>query len=262
MPSLGDLGGGLPGAAGGLAGLGRQLADAFGGLLNRPDDALPDPPELKEEPKGDDPLPDDEEPVSDEEDPEDETETETAETDDAETEEAASDGADTEEAVREEAACANGPRPIDTARSGADATAAAGADHRTQPVAEPPPPSPKRSALKPRARSPPTSYPGGTMTAAGASGQAPFPLRASHQRNIESATAGQLFDRECLAPKSLLPGNPLPGSPLPGSPLPRALRGRRRLAGSRFTKCCICSGVRTSVPGSINLGKRFNQFAV
>ena len=50
MPSPGELGGGLPGAAGGLAGLGSQLADAIGGLVNRPDDALPDPPELKDEP--------------------------------------------------------------------------------------------------------------------------------------------------------------------------------------------------------------------
>ena len=31
------------------AGLGSQLADAIGGLLNRPEDALPDPPEIKDE---------------------------------------------------------------------------------------------------------------------------------------------------------------------------------------------------------------------
>jgi hypothetical protein len=60
MPSLGDLGGGLPGAAGGLAGLGTQLADAFGGLLDRRDDAVPDPPELKEEPEDGEPVPHDE----------------------------------------------------------------------------------------------------------------------------------------------------------------------------------------------------------
>jgi hypothetical protein len=58
-PSLGELGGGLPGGAGGLAGLGSQLADAIGGLLNRPDDMLPDPPE-----------PVDEEPVDEEQDDE------------------------------------------------------------------------------------------------------------------------------------------------------------------------------------------------
>ena len=62
MPSLGDLGSGLPGAAGGLAGLGQQLADAFGGLLNRPEDALPDPPDPNEEPENEEPVPDDEEP--------------------------------------------------------------------------------------------------------------------------------------------------------------------------------------------------------
>jgi hypothetical protein len=50
MPSPGELSGGLPGAAGGgLAGLGSQLADAIGGLLNSPDDALPDPPQLDDE---------------------------------------------------------------------------------------------------------------------------------------------------------------------------------------------------------------------
>jgi hypothetical protein len=49
MPSAGELGGGLPGAAGGLAGLGTQLADAIGGLVNRPDGALPDPPQLENE---------------------------------------------------------------------------------------------------------------------------------------------------------------------------------------------------------------------
>ena len=49
MPSAGELGGGLPGAAGGLAGLGTQLADAIGGLVNRPDGALPDPPQLEDE---------------------------------------------------------------------------------------------------------------------------------------------------------------------------------------------------------------------
>lgn len=74
MPSLGDLGGGLTGAAGGLAGLGKQLVDAFGGLPHRPDDSLPDPPELKEESGDDESAPDDEESQEDpEEDPENET---------------------------------------------------------------------------------------------------------------------------------------------------------------------------------------------
>ncbi len=140
MPSPGDLGGGLTGAAGGLAGLGRQLADAFGGLINRPDDALQDPSELKEEPKGDDPLPDDEEPVSDDEDPEDETDTETAETDEAETEEAASDGADTEEAVREEAACGERPSDLSTPPDPAPTPPPPPVPTPQEPVADPPPP--------------------------------------------------------------------------------------------------------------------------
>ncbi len=58
MPSLGDAGGGLTGAAGGLAGLGQQIADAIGGLLNQPDDALPDPPDAADDPAAGDPPPD------------------------------------------------------------------------------------------------------------------------------------------------------------------------------------------------------------
>jgi hypothetical protein len=65
MPSLGELGGGLTGAAGGLAGLGKQLADAFGGLPDGPDDELPDPAEVKEESGDDEAAPDDEEPEED-----------------------------------------------------------------------------------------------------------------------------------------------------------------------------------------------------
>ncbi|HKV20345.1 MAG TPA: hypothetical protein VJR50_15040 [Mycobacterium sp.] len=43
MPSLGEMGGGMPGGTGGLAGLGTQLADAIGGLLNSTDSGLPEP---------------------------------------------------------------------------------------------------------------------------------------------------------------------------------------------------------------------------
>ena len=73
-PSLGDLGGGLPSAAGGLGGLGSQLADVIGGLLDRPEDALPDTPELKDE------LDDPDEPLSDEDDPDPDDEREEDET--------------------------------------------------------------------------------------------------------------------------------------------------------------------------------------
>ncbi|PEG36609.1 hypothetical protein CQY20_18615, partial [Mycolicibacterium agri] len=48
MPSLGEIAGGLPNAARGLAGLGSQLADAIGGLFDRSEYALPDAAELKD----------------------------------------------------------------------------------------------------------------------------------------------------------------------------------------------------------------------
>jgi hypothetical protein len=75
MPSAGELGGGLPGAAGGLAGLGTQLGDAIGGLVNRPDEALPDPQQLEnaaidDGPPGvedDEPAVEDDEPAVDDE---------------------------------------------------------------------------------------------------------------------------------------------------------------------------------------------------
>ncbi len=60
MPSLGELGGGMPGAAGGLAGLGTQLADAIGGLLNQPENALPDQPGLEDALDDKGPKPDEE----------------------------------------------------------------------------------------------------------------------------------------------------------------------------------------------------------
>jgi hypothetical protein len=96
-PSLGELGGGLPGATGGLAGIGSQLADAIGGLLTRPDDALPEPPQLQDEAidkaiDEDEPGADDEEPVTDEDSGADSD----AEIDDlAETDEAAEESVDT-----------------------------------------------------------------------------------------------------------------------------------------------------------------------
>jgi hypothetical protein len=74
MPSLGEIGGGMPSLGTGSSGFGQQLADLIGGLLGSSEDALPDPPELDspddiDEPD-DDPLPDEE--------PDEETETEPA----------------------------------------------------------------------------------------------------------------------------------------------------------------------------------------
>lgn len=93
MPSLGELGGGLPGGAGGLAGLGSPFADAIGGLLNRPEDVLPDPPELDDAPVEED-EPDDQELDGGDTDDgvDDETDAETGEV--AETDEAAADAVD------------------------------------------------------------------------------------------------------------------------------------------------------------------------
>ena len=66
MPSLGEMGGGLPGAAGGLAGWGTQLADAIGALLDRPADAseFDDQPLAEDGPTADEdkPQPGDEDP--------------------------------------------------------------------------------------------------------------------------------------------------------------------------------------------------------
>lgn len=68
MPSFGESGGGLAGGgmpggglagtAGGLAGLGSQLADAIGGLFDQPEDALPDPVEREDEAIDEPPAPD------------------------------------------------------------------------------------------------------------------------------------------------------------------------------------------------------------
>ena len=125
MPSLGDLGGGLPGAAGGLAGLGSQLADAVGGLLNRPDDALPDPTELKDEPD-DESVPDDED-AADEK-PEDETVEET------------SDLAETDEPVPEpDDACAEQPDDDTTSADPVPTPPPAPMPPPPQPLVEPPP---------------------------------------------------------------------------------------------------------------------------
>jgi len=46
MPSLGELGGGMPSLGAGSSGFGQQLADLIGGLIGSSEDALPDPQEL------------------------------------------------------------------------------------------------------------------------------------------------------------------------------------------------------------------------
>lgn len=122
MPSLGEMGGGLPGGTGGLAGLGSQFADAIGGLLNRPDDALPDPPEL------DDEAVDTDEQAPGDEDP------------DAESDEEADDLAETDKPTDEPVdACAEDepveePPPPDPAPTPAPMPP-------PEPVVEPPPPA-------------------------------------------------------------------------------------------------------------------------
>lgn len=116
MPALGEMGGGLPGAAGGLAGLGTQLADAIGGLLDRPGDALPDAPEVDDQPLAEDgPATDDDKPQPGADDPDDEEddESESETTDLAKTDEPAAEPADTceEKAVDEAPPAESAPTP-------------------------------------------------------------------------------------------------------------------------------------------------------
>lgn len=141
MPSLGELGGGLPGAAGGLAGIGSQLADAIGGPLDQPDDALPDPSEVSDDAVDEDePAPDENEPADDEEDEQ------TEGGPDVETAELAEEGDPTAEPVD---ACAD-DEPVDEA-----------------PQADPvptPPPAPMPPPPEPVAESPPDAAPVGAGT--------------------------------------------------------------------------------------------------
>ncbi|MDT5128241.1 MAG: hypothetical protein QOH54_3885 [Mycobacterium sp.] len=72
MPSLGELGGGMPSPGTGSSGFGQQLADLIGGLIGSSEDALPDPQEL-------DPPDEIDEPDDDpDEEPDEEAETEPA----------------------------------------------------------------------------------------------------------------------------------------------------------------------------------------
>ncbi|OBA85488.1 hypothetical protein A5662_00135 [Mycobacteriaceae bacterium 1482268.1] len=142
MPSLGEMGGGVPGGAGGLAGLGSQLADAIGGLLDRPGDALPDRHELTDETVDvDEPEPEDKEPEPDDddvEDPEDESDEETDEL------------ADTDEPLNEPVDACEEKESIDEAPS---------------PVAVPtPPPAPVPPPPQPIVEPPPTAEPLGAKT--------------------------------------------------------------------------------------------------
>jgi hypothetical protein len=70
LPSLGDLGGGLPSLGAGASGFGQQLADLIGGLVGSSEGALPEPQEL-------DPAEDVEEPDEPDE-PDEDVETEPA----------------------------------------------------------------------------------------------------------------------------------------------------------------------------------------
>ncbi len=121
MPSLGEMGGGLPGGAGGLTGgsggltgLGSQLADAIGGLLGSPDEGLPEPPESDEEVIDEVEPADDEKSVPDEDEDTDEDEAdpktdELAETDGSE--EDPIEGCAQEEPVKEEPSPEPTPTP-------------------------------------------------------------------------------------------------------------------------------------------------------
>jgi hypothetical protein len=55
MPSLGEMGGGMPSLGTGASGFGQQLADLIGGLVGSGDGALPDPPDLEPEDDVDEP---------------------------------------------------------------------------------------------------------------------------------------------------------------------------------------------------------------
>ncbi|HEX7826145.1 MAG TPA: hypothetical protein VF477_14675, partial [Mycobacterium sp.] len=66
MPSLGEMGGGMPSLGTGASGFGQQLADLIGGLAGSSDASLPDPLE----PDPDDEIDEPEEPEESEEDPE------------------------------------------------------------------------------------------------------------------------------------------------------------------------------------------------
>lgn len=151
LPSLGEMGGGLPGGAGGLAGLGSQLADVIGGLFNRPDDALPDPPELQDD-TVDDPVPggdDDAESVSEDEEDDDEVGDEGEEGDD-ESDSEATDAVDADKSDTE---------PVDGC---ADEDVVDVAPH-TDP-APTPPPAPLPTAEQPMVQQPPSPEPVGAET--------------------------------------------------------------------------------------------------
>jgi hypothetical protein len=133
-PSLGELGGGLPGGAGGLAGLGSQFADAIGGLLNHPNDMLPDPSEPDETVEEDKPVdeePVDEEPADEEVDGSAEDETDA---DPGEVAESVEPAADTVEGCADEAGVDEAPpaEPVATAPP-------APMPPPQQPIVEPPP---------------------------------------------------------------------------------------------------------------------------
>jgi hypothetical protein len=140
MSSLGELGGGLPSGAGGLAGIGSRLADAIGGLLDQPQDALPEPAEGTDDTVEEDdeaaPIEEDDVAASDEDEPgEDEEDVKTKGDSDAETAELA----ETDDTAAEPVdACADEPVGEAPQPEPAPTPPPAPVPEQPDPVAEPP----------------------------------------------------------------------------------------------------------------------------
>ncbi len=142
VPSLGEIGGGLPGAAGGLAGLGTQLADAIGGLFDRSGDAPPDTAEVRDATLDEDNPLDKDEPKPDDEHADDKS--------DDESEPETAKLADTDEAATESLDACEDEKPAQQKA----------ADPAPTPPPTPPPAPPPPTIVEP----PPSSEPLGAET--------------------------------------------------------------------------------------------------